>query len=199
MFVNVFVARMALFVIPNVWTIIFAQKIGTFQISWSHKQQFGNSTKAQIWFVNFVQRQNASIFWCFSQSIALNTGGNKVVIQCQFNDAGTNKEMELQSIFEEKFNQWDWLLTSQSSNSLVTNVPNECAFAMLLKPFSKEQALLKAGHSFNLEELWMAMCKVFKERFLDAWAWAFIRCWQIIHATAHCESGNNFEREWQNC
>lgn len=57
----------------------------------------------------------------------------------------------------------------QSNNSPVTNVLDDYMFAMLSKHLSKEQALLKAT-SFNSEELWIAIFKVFKEIPFDALA-----------------------------
>ena len=117
----------------------------------------------------------------------------KIVVVKQEDGAGLHTNSTYQKEMKKEFNQRDWILFNQPSQSSITNVHDACIFPMMSKKVSKEQAVVFGSTLLKGEQLNQCVTKVWNdENNRTAMARAFAGHHQIVNAILHHNGDNSY-------
>jgi hypothetical protein len=121
--------------------------------------------------------------------------GKRVIVRYQMDNATPHVCATLKNFILAEFDERNWQLKYQPSNSPVTNVKDDYVFPALSKQVSQEQVLSNNNRVYNPDDLWTAVEKRWNGFRLDVLARAYVRHSQIASAIAECQGGDEFVRE----
>ena len=122
-----------------------------------------------------------------------NENGRHVCIVKQEDGAGLHTDKTYLARMKELFDERDWLLFNQPSQSPITNVHDACIFPMMSKSASKSQALVFGSQLSKGEELNKTVMNVYNNKdHLPAIARAFAGHNQIVCAIIENNGDNNY-------
>ena len=125
-----------------------------------------------------------------------NGGTRQVCIVKQEDGAGLHQDETYQQKMKEVFDQKDWLLFDQPSQSSVTNVHDACVFPMMSKAVSSTQAVNFGSRLLKGEELNQTVMKVWEEKgHLPAISRAFVAHHQIVSCIIQHDGDNKYLSE----
>jgi hypothetical protein len=120
--------------------------------------------------------------------------GKKSIIRYQMDGAGPHVGKELLKELDQEFNNRNWILKFQPSQSPLTNVKDFCIFPAMSKAVTAEQGLNFGSHVLGSEQLWEVVTSTWDKFPVSTIAQAYAGHHQIVNAIYSCEGGDEFAR-----